>query len=88
MNPLPPTLFLLFNHTLTVTQEADARRSLGVERIIVPPIEVADLWVQVPPDSDGLTGYLAPVFSWLAETSWAGDFVLIQGEFGHPLSFP
>lgn len=77
-----PRLILLFNHTLTGTQEADARASLGVSAIIVPPSEVRARWAGVPPELDDLNDWLTPVFSWLADNAHPGDFVLVQGEFG------
>ncbi len=79
---MSPTLILLFNHTLTEMQAADARASLGVGRIIEPPEDIAMAWAQVPPELDDLTEYLAPVFAWLASVARPGDLVLIQGEFG------
>jgi hypothetical protein len=82
MNPTSSTLFLLFNHTLTEVQEADARASLGVARIIEPPAEIARMWMEIPPEMEDITAHLAPVFSWLASVAYPGDFVLIQGEFG------
>jgi hypothetical protein len=80
--PQRPALILLFNHHLTARQEADARNSLGINRITNPPITVSTIWAEVPPDIDELAGYLAPVLSWLTEVARPGDFVLVQGEFG------
>lgn len=77
-----PNLILLFNHTITAAQEADARRSLKISDIIEPPSALQSLWAQVPPESDDITEYLAPVFTWLAETAGQGDYLLVQGEFG------
>ena len=77
-----PNLVVLFNHTLTEAQEADARASLGVEGIIDPPAHIRRLWAHVPPDAETLHDYLAQVLAWLAETAVPGDFVLVQGEFG------
>lgn len=77
-----PKLFLLFNHTLTAAQEADARQALAVSHIIEPQGEISARWAGVPPAADSLGGWLAPVFSWLADNADPGDFVLIQGEFG------
>ncbi len=77
-----PNLFVLFNHTLTAAQEADARAALGVVEIVLPPDEIRRLWSRVPPDSETLSGYLAPVRAWLAGEAGPGDFVLVQGEFG------
>ncbi|MGB9617843.1 MAG: CRISPR-associated protein Csx20 [Desulfomonilaceae bacterium] len=75
-------LFILFNHTLTVSQEADARQSLGVAAIISPPPEISRLWADIPPESDSLTDYLTPIYAWLTQEARPGDYVLIQGEFG------
>ncbi len=77
-----PSLILLFNHRLTAPQEADARQSLGVARIVAPPPEIQALWSQVPPEPESIVNFLAPVSVWLAATARPGDFVLIQGEFG------
>ena len=77
-----PTLFILFNHTLTPAQEADARQSLGAADIVEPPADIRRLWAGVPPEEDGLDEYLAPVRAWLDSVAAAGDFVLVQGEFG------
>jgi len=77
-----PNLIVLFNHTLTPAQRADAHDRLGAERIIEPPEEIKKTWSQVPPELESLADYLAPVRAWLAEASAPGDFVLIQGEFG------
>ncbi|OGQ86296.1 MAG: hypothetical protein A2512_04965 [Deltaproteobacteria bacterium RIFOXYD12_FULL_56_24] len=77
-----PSLILLFNHRLTAPQEADARASLGVQRIVEPPPEIQTIWSQVPSDPDNLADWLTPVADWLAGVAKPGDFVLIQGEFG------
>jgi len=77
-----PNLVVLFNHTLTAPQEADARAGLGVEGIVEPPEDIRKAWANVPPEPDGLSGYLAPVFAWLEATARPQDFVLVQGEFG------
>ncbi len=77
-----PNLILLFNHTITTAQEADARHSLGINDIIEPPLPVQSLWAQVPPESNEITEYLAPILEWLAEIARQGDYLLVQGEFG------
>lgn len=76
------TLFLIFNHQFTPLQEADARASLGVDRIVALPDEVRRVWGNVPPDLPEIGGYLTPVKEWLAGNAEAGDAVLIQGDFG------
>ena len=77
MNPMPPTLFLLF-----AAQEDDARISFDVCRIVLPPLEISRLWLEIPPAAEGLSAHLTPVFAWLAACTQPGDYVLIQGEFG------
>jgi hypothetical protein len=76
------TLFLLFNHSLTAPQESDARTSLGIGRILLPPPVISRYWMEIPPDVEELTEHLAPVISWLGNEARPGDFALIQGEFG------
>ncbi len=77
-----PRLFLLLNHRFTEIQEADARRSLGIQRVESLPEDLGDLWGHVPPDLDGLSSFLAPFRAWLQQRAAPGDFVLIQGDFG------
>jgi hypothetical protein len=76
-----PTLLLLFNHQLTVSQDSDARASLGVERIVNPPPEISRIWAEIPPEAEEVGSFLAPVAHWMATASRPGDFVLIQGDF-------
>jgi hypothetical protein len=67
---------------MTRLQEEDACGSLRVERIVDLPEGLKALWNQVPPDLPGISEYLKPVRSWLAENARPGDYVLIQGDFG------
>jgi hypothetical protein len=76
------TLFLIFNHRVTPLQEEDARRSLGVDRIVEPPEDLKGLWQQVPAEPEIIDGYLAPIKEWLRDHAQKGDYVLIQGDFG------
>jgi len=78
----PPRLFVIFNHNLTAAQEQDIRANLGVREIIFPAAELQALWSQVPPGSETLRDYLAPLEQWLAMAAVPGDLVLVQGEFG------
>lgn len=75
-------LFLIFNHHFTPVQEADARASLGVGRIVTMPDDIRRVWGNVPPDLPAIRDYLAPVREWLTENAKTGDYVLIQGDFG------
>jgi hypothetical protein len=76
------TLFLVFNHQLTALQAEDARVALGVDAIINLPTELQELWSTVPPELPEIKDYLKPVKAWLSAKARAGDYVLIQGDFG------
>ncbi len=76
------TLFLVFNHKLTQLQELDARKSLGVDRIVPLPEDIQAAWSDIPPDAPEIRLYLEPVMQWLKTQAVRGDYVLIQGDFG------
>ncbi len=75
-------LLLLFNHTLTPAQEADARASLRVSALVPPPDHIRKLWANLPPESETLAPFLDPVERWIEEVAKPGDVILIQGDFG------
>ncbi|MGQ9921969.1 MAG: CRISPR-associated protein Csx20 [Desulfobacca sp.] len=79
---MPPSLFLLFNHTFTPVQEEAAVAQLGVGAIVALPAALQALWSQVPPELPELRPYLQPLCQWLAQHAQPGDYVLIQGDFG------
>ena len=76
------SLFLIFNHNITPVQKNDARRSLGVQRIINMPDDLKKIWAQIPPDMENIDDYLFSVKNWLAQNSIINDYALIQGDFG------
>ena len=76
------TLFLLFSHTLTPDQVADAEQTLSVTAFVALPPSVQVLWSDIPPDAETLTAHLQPVLNWLTATAQPGDYVLVQGDFG------
>ena len=76
------TLFLLFSHTLTADQTADAEQTLGVTAFVALPPAVQALWSDIPPDAETLTAHLQPVLNWLIVNARPGDYVLAQGDFG------
>ena len=82
MNPMPNSLFLIFNHRLTQIQKDDARASLGVGHIINLPPDLEKLWQQIPVDLSKIDDYLAPIKTLLSEQASMSDYVLIQGDFG------
>ncbi len=75
-------LFLLFNHSLTNIQAEQAKQELGVRKIHKPPPDISQLWANIPPDPESINDFLAPVFAWIDDKMAAGDFILVQGDFG------
>ena len=75
-------LILLFNHSLTEDQIADAKTSLGVGDIVNLTPDLKTLWADLPPDLPEIANYLAPLKDWLNSSASSGDYVLIQGDFG------
>ena len=77
-----PALHLLFSHRLTPEQEQDAKKSLKVDRFIYLPKDLQRLFSNVPPDLEDLSKYVKPFVEYLLQNAKAGDYVLIQGDFG------
>jgi hypothetical protein len=75
-------LFLLFSHTLTPTQEQDAKESMGIEAFVKLPDELQKLWSNIPPHLTTLDDYLEPLKSYILENASKEDIFLIQGDFG------
>ncbi len=75
-------LLVLFNHTLTSVQEKDARDELGIEHILYPSDSLRELWANLPAEAAALSSHLFPAFNWLKENAAAGDYLLVQGDFG------
>ncbi|MGF1533223.1 MAG: CRISPR-associated protein Csx20 [Bernardetiaceae bacterium] len=77
-----PTLYLLFSHTLTEAQTADAVQSLAVQDFVSLPEDLQSRWSGIPPELASLDDHLAPVLEWLRTRAQPEDFVLVQGDFG------
>ena len=75
-------LFLLFSHTLTPTQEQDAKESMGIEEFVKLPDDLQKLWSNIPPHLRTLDEYLKPLKSYILESASKEDVFLIQGDFG------
>lgn len=75
-------LFLFFSHKLTPEQAADAQNALGVTEFVALPEALQTLWSNVPADAAALREYVQPLQTWLAAHAQAGDYVLVQGDYG------
>lgn len=62
---MPHSLFLLFNHTMTIDQEEDARVSLGSVNVITMPDDIRKAWARISPDLPQIFSLLEPVCNWL-----------------------
>ena len=78
------TFYLLFNHTLTEAQKADAIQTFGVEKFEPLPSKLQALWSNIPADIDTyeMGSYLYEVYLYLTTRVQEDDVVLIQGDFG------
>jgi len=78
------TFYLLFNHTLTDAQKADAMQTFGAEVFEPLPEVLQKLWSNIPADidTDGLEAYLYEISLYLTTHLQEGDMALIQGDFG------
>ena len=74
--------FLLFSHTLTDEQAADARQALGVTECVALPPDLQAIWSDVPPEIEYIADHLQPVLHWLMQHAQPGDALLIQGDVG------
>lgn len=73
---------ILFNHILTEEQGKDAIDVLQVKEFCYPPAGIGLIWKAIPPEAHELRPLLEPVFQWIDETASAGDYLLVQGDFG------
>ncbi len=79
-------LFNVTNHKATQEQIEDAKKSLGIKRIVEMPDDLARLWANVPPSAASVQDYSEPVLRWLLQNSDADDVIWLQGEWGVVIS--
>ena len=75
-------MFLLFSHKLSASQEADAKKNLGVKEFVYLDEELQKVWSNVPPDMGNIKEYLEPIVDFLEDSLNGEDVVLVQGDFG------
>jgi len=73
---------LCFSHHLTAEQERDARDNLHIKQFLPLPESLGQELQQVPPEPDVPEEILANILLFLEQNTAAGDYVLIQSEFG------
>ncbi|MBF0412090.1 MAG: hypothetical protein HQK70_05185 [Desulfamplus sp.] len=82
MNKMSKTLFLIFNHQITLEQKQDAEKSLGISGFVDLSPTLKELWSQIPPELESVEDYLLPISEWLSQNATNGNYILIQGDFG------
>ena len=70
-------LVLLFSHQLTEKQEIDAKENLKCDKILYMPKGLKEEWQDL-----GIGRELKEFKNFLEEVTTAGDYVLVQGEWG------
>ena len=75
-------MYLLFNHTLTPAQKADAQKHFDIESFVALPDDLQRLWSQIPAEAESLDAMLSPLWEWLEQETKEGDVALVQGDFG------
>jgi hypothetical protein len=76
-------MFLLFSHSLTKEQIADAEENLGVKEFIYLPEELQNRWSNIPPHftSKEVYKFIEPVLEFIRDRFSYGDTVLVHGDF-------
>ena len=75
-------MILLFSHSLSDVQKADAREHYGVEVFVPMPEAIQKLWSSIPAQSEDISTHIQPIKAFVEDISHRGDMVLIQGDFG------
>ena len=75
-------MILLFSHSLSDAQKADARENYGIDIFIPLREDMQKLWSSIPVQSEDISNHIQPIKAFVEEVSREGDVVLIQGDFG------
>ena len=75
-------MFLLFSHQITDSQKEDAKSSLDITEFIELPIQLQELWSNIPSNLRSLDDYFKPLKKYLLNNASQNDVILIQGDFG------
>ena len=75
-------IFLLFSHQLTTVQQDELKNDFKVDKIVYLPLELQNMWSNIPPEIPSIKNHIQDIFVWLKENSNLDDLVLVQGEFG------
>ena len=74
-------MFLLFSHKLTEIQREDAIKGLNIETFVSLPEKLQNYWSNVDPINYDNEKF-QEIMNYVKQESNAGDYALIQGEWG------
>jgi len=72
-------MFVLLSHCLTPKQKQDAYLRLHIEDIVLIKW---DAWSSIPVECADISSYIKPLKAMIREQARAGDYILVQGDFG------
>lgn len=75
-------MLLIFSHNLTEKQIIEAKDKFSISKFVELDNELLVKWSNVPPDLEDLNEYLKDIMDWIDENGRAGDYALVQGDFG------
>ncbi|WP_422448325.1 CRISPR-associated protein Csx20 [Thermoanaerobacterium sp. DL9XJH110] len=78
----PRKMLLIFSHDMTDEQKREARKNLGVEEFISLPPDLQEKWSNIPAGIESLEDYIRDILHWTSEYAAAGDYALVEGDFG------
>ena len=76
-----PNFYLFFSHSLTETQIKEIKTIFKCSKIIPLPSNLQELWSNIRPEGN-LASILTKFQNYLGTNSKAGDYVLVEGDFG------
>lgn len=75
-------VFVLFSHNLLEDQIVELKTTYKVTDIVRLPLELQNLWGNIPPEPKSIHKIITPIKHWLAAAASINDFMLVQGDFG------
>ncbi|QXP70765.1 hypothetical protein H0I29_01320 [Polaribacter sp. R2A056_3_33] len=75
-------VFVLFSHNLLEDQVIELKSTYKVTDIVRLPLELQNLWGNIPPEPKDILEIIEPIKKWLKAEASVNDLVIVQGDFG------
>lgn len=75
-------VFVLFSHNLVEDQIIELKTTHKVTDIVRLPLELQNLWGNIPPEPTDIVEIIRPIKQWLSTEASINDLVIVQGDFG------